>query len=70
MLSDEVAHRLREVFAARPAVWAAYVFGSVATVREWDESDLDLCIVVDEEEWDPSHTVPLIGDCMDVARWD
>jgi len=42
MLSDEVADRLREVFAARPAVRAAYVFGSVATEREWDGSDLDL----------------------------
>ena len=70
MLSDEVADRLREVFAARPAVQGAYVFGSVATEREWSGSDLDLGIVVNEDEWDPSDKVPLIGDCMDAARRD
>ena len=62
MLSDEVADRLRAVFAARPAVRAAYVFGSVAANRTWDGSDLDLGIVVDEDVWDPSDTVPLIGE--------
>jgi predicted nucleotidyltransferase len=70
MLSDEVADRLRAVFAARPAVRAAYVFGSVAANRTWDGSDLDLGIVVDEDEWDPSDKVPLIGECMDAARRD
>jgi hypothetical protein len=70
MLSDEVADRLREVFAARPAVRAAYVFGSVAANRTWDGSDLDLGIVVDEDKWDPSDKVPLIGECMDAARRD
>lgn len=70
MLSDEVVDRLREVFAARPAVRGVYVFGSVATNRTWDESDLDLGIVVDEDEWDSSNKVPLIGECMDAARRD
>jgi predicted nucleotidyltransferase len=44
MLSDEVADRLRAVFAARPAVLGAYVFGSVAAERERSGSDLDLGI--------------------------
>ena len=70
MLSDEVADRLRAVFAARPAVRGAYVFGSVAANRTWDGSDLDLGIVVDEDECDPSDTVPLIGECMNAARGD
>jgi hypothetical protein len=70
MLSDEVADRLRAVFAARPAVRGAYVFGSVAAEREGRGSDLDLGIVVDEDIWDPSDKVPLIGDCMDAARRD
>ena len=70
MLSDEVADRLRAVFAARPAVLGAYVFGSVAAERERSGSDLDLGIVVDEDAWDPSDKVPLIGDCMDAARRD
>jgi len=26
--------------------------------------------IVDEEEWDPSDKVPLIGDCMDAAQQD
>jgi predicted nucleotidyltransferase len=68
MLSDEVADRLRAVFAGHPAVRGAYVFGSVATEQEWDGSDLDLGIVVEEEAWDPSDKVPLIGECMDAAR--
>jgi predicted nucleotidyltransferase len=70
MLSDEVADRRRAVFAARPAVRAAYVFGSVATERTGNGSDLDLGVVVGEEEWDPSDKVPLIGECMDAARRD
>jgi hypothetical protein len=70
MLSDEIADRLRAVFAARAAVRGAYVFGSVATERTWAESDLDLGIVVDETAWDPSDKVPLIGECMDAARRD
>ncbi len=70
MLSDEVVDRLREVFAAHPAVRGAYVFGSVATDRTWSGSDLDLGIVVDEDAWDPSDKVPLIGECMDAARRD
>ena len=70
MLSDETADRLRRVFAARSAVRGAYVFGSVASGRTWGESDLDLGIVVDEGEWEPSDKVPLIGDCMDAARRD
>jgi predicted nucleotidyltransferase len=70
MLEDEVVDRLRAVFAARPAVRGAYVFGSVATEREWNGSDLDLGIVVDEAAWDPSDKVPLIGECMDAARRD
>jgi len=70
MLTDEVADRLREVFAARPAIRGAYVFGSVAAERTWDGSDLDLGIVVNENEWDPSDKVSLIGDCMDAARRD
>ncbi|MFB6247617.1 MAG: nucleotidyltransferase domain-containing protein [Salinibacter sp.] len=70
MLEDEVADRLRAVFAARPAVRGAYVFGSVATERTWSGSDLDLGIVVDEAAWDPSDKVPLIGECMDAARRD
>jgi predicted nucleotidyltransferase len=70
MLDDEVADRLRAVFAARPAVRGAYVFGSVAAEREWSGSDLDLGIVVDEAAWDPSDKVPLIGECMDAARRD
>jgi len=44
------------------------VFGSVATDRERAGSDLDLGVVVDEEVWDSSDTVPLIGDCMDAAE--
>lgn len=68
MLSDEVADRLRAVFAGHPAVRGAYVFGSVATEQEWDGSDLDLGIVVEEGAWDPSDKVPLIGECMDAAR--
>jgi predicted nucleotidyltransferase len=70
MLSDETADRLRAVFAAHSAVRGAYVFGSVAAGREWTDSDLDLAIVVDEETWDSSLKVPLIGDCMDAARRD
>jgi predicted nucleotidyltransferase len=70
MLSDEVADRLRAVFAAHPAVRGAYVFGSEATERTWAGSDLDLGIVVDEDAWDPSDKVSLIGDCMDAARRD
>jgi len=70
MLADETADRLQEVFSAHPAVWGAYVFGSVAADWERDGSDLDLGIVVDEDEWDPSDKVPLIGDCMDAARRD
>jgi len=70
MLSEEVADRLRTVFADHPAVRGVYVFGSVATDQTWDESDLDLGIVVDEEKWDRSDKVPLIGECMDAARRD
>lgn len=70
MLSDETTDRLRAVFAAHPAVRGAYVFGSVAAGREWTDSDLDLAIVVDEENWDSSLKVSLIGDCMDAARRD
>jgi predicted nucleotidyltransferase len=70
MLSDEVADRLRSVFSNHPAVRGAYVFGSVATEREWEKSDLDLGVVVDEAEWDPSDKVPLIGNCMDAAGRD
>jgi hypothetical protein len=70
MLANEAADRLRAVFAARPAVRGAYVFGSVAAERTWSGSDLDLGIVVDEAAWDPSDKVPLIGECMDAARRD
>jgi len=71
MLSEDTADRLREVFAAHPAVRAAYVFGSVAADRERSTSDLDLGIVVDPDRWDPSdHKISLIGDCMDAARRD
>ncbi|PSQ97589.1 MAG: nucleotidyltransferase domain-containing protein [Bacteroidetes bacterium SW_9_63_38] len=70
MLSDEVADRLRAVFAAHSAVRAAYVFGSVAAGGEWNESDLDLAVVVDGEKWSSSSKVPLIGDCMEAARRD
>ena len=71
MLSDDKADRLREVFAAHPAVRAAYVFGSVAADRERDRSDLDLGIVVDPDRWAPTdHKVPLITDCMEAAERD
>jgi hypothetical protein len=71
MLSEDTTNRLREVFAAHPAVRAAYVFGSVAADRERSSSDLDLGIVVDPDRWDPSdHKISLIGDCMDAAKRD
>ena len=71
MLSDEHADRLREVFAAHPAVRAAYVFGSVAAGRERDRSDLDLGIVVDSDRWEPTdHKVSLITACMEAAGRD
>ena len=71
MLSDEHADRLREVFAAHPAVRAAYVFGSVAAGRERDRSDLDLGIVVDFDRWEPTdHKVSLITACMEAAGRD
>ncbi len=70
MLSDDITDRLRAVFAAHPAVRAAYVFGSVAAGQEWERSDLDLGIVVDDTEWTSSDKVPMITDCMDAARRD
>jgi len=70
MLSDRHAHRLREAFAAHPAVRGAFVFGSVATDRERERSDLDLGIVVDEDVWDGTDKVPLITDCMEAAERD
>lgn len=70
MLSDETVDRLRTVFSVHPAVRGAYVFGSVTTEQEWSGSDLDLGIVVDEDEWDPSDKVPMIGACMDATRRD
>lgn len=71
MLSEDKADRLREVFAAHPAVRAAYVFGSVAAERERANSDLDLGIVVYPDRWAPTdHKIPLIGDCMDAAKRD
>ena len=70
MLPDEVADRLRAVFAAHSAVRAAYMFGSVAAGGEWNESDLDLAVVVDEEQWTSADKVPMITDCMEAARCD
>lgn len=71
MLSEDKVDRLREVYAAHPAVRAAYVFGSVAIDREQANSDLDLGIVVDPDRWEPTDDkIPLIGDCMDAAKRD
>lgn len=70
MLTDEAADRLRDVFAAHPAVRGAYVFGSVATERERNGSDLDLGVVVHEDAWESSDKVPLLTDCMDAAGRD
>lgn len=71
MLSEATTNRLREVFAAHSAVWAAYVFGSLATGRERDGSDLDLGIVVNSDRWEPTNDkVPLITECMKAAERD
>ncbi len=71
MLSEATEHRLRNVFADHPAVRAAYVFGSVAADHERDRSDLDLGIVVDSDQWEPTDDkVPLITDCMEAAGRD
>lgn len=71
MLSEATTNRLREVFAAHSAVRAAYVFGSVATGREWEGSDLDLGVVVDPDRWEPTDDkVPLITECMEAAERD
>lgn len=70
MLSDDQSDRLRQVFAARAAVRAAYVFGSVAEGRERGDSDLDIGIVVDPDEWAPDDKVNLITECMEAAERD
>ena len=71
MLSDEHTDRLRDMFAAHPAVRAAYVFGSVAADRERAGSDLDLGIVLDPDRWETTDDkISLITDCMEAAERD
>lgn len=64
MLSDETTTRLREVFAAHPAVRAAFLFGSVAAGAERSDSDVDVGLVVDLEQWEPRDKVGLLGECV------
>lgn len=64
MLSDPTTERLRDVFAAHSAVRAAYVFGSAATGTDRPESDIDIGLVVDDEQWEPRDKVELLGECV------
>jgi predicted nucleotidyltransferase len=47
MLSPSIAKAVAGVLAARPAVLAGYVFGSVASGRQRPDSDIDIAILAD-----------------------
>lgn len=67
MGSDEITGRLREIFAAHPAVRGAFLFGSVAVGTARPESDVDVGLVVDSERWEPLDKVDLLGDCVEAG---